>query len=308
MPLALPPLIVIVGTNASGKSSLGIVLASEFGGEIVSADSRQVYRGLDIGTGKVSAEERGQVPHHLLDVADPRDDFTLADYVRFATAAIDDIHRRGRLPFLVGGTGLYVSAIVENYRLPAAPPDPSLRRELEALNMAALRAELVEKDSVSAARIGPQDRVRTARALEIIRQTGQPLSQSQAKGPPRYDSLVLGLTWPRPILHRRIDDRVDRRLQEGMIAEVEGLLRSGVPPERLYRLGLEYGIICQHLCGAIPSESEMVATLKVAIHAFARRQMTWFRPKPYVRWLDSAGDYRAEARALIQEYLAGRKS
>ena len=219
---ALPKLIAVVGTNASGKSSLAISLARSLGGEVISADSRQVYRGLDLGSGKVTAQEMQGVPHHLLDVCDPGTFFTMADFQRLAYRAIDDVLARGRVPVLAGGTGLYVDAVCDGYVLSNIEPDLSYRRELERLPTPQLCAMLQAAAPGNA--IDPQNRNRVMRALEKLHDGDTLPAQKR----PRYDVLRLGVTWDRPTLCARIDERLARRVQQGMIEEVDGLLQAGV--------------------------------------------------------------------------------
>ena len=208
-----PKLIVIEGTNASGKSSLGISLAARFGGEIVSADSRQVYRRLDLGSGKVTPEEMNGVPHHLLDVRDPGEFFSMADFQRLAYEAIDGILARGAVPFLVGGTGLYVDAVADGYELSDISPDHDLRAHLETFDTPALYKMLKEK--LPDTEIDPRNRHRVMRALERLEAD----DYRPGKKSPRYELLKLGVTWPREILKQRIDERLERRLREGMVDE-----------------------------------------------------------------------------------------
>lgn len=303
-PPSLPPtLIVITGTNASGKSLLAIHLAQRFGGEIISADSRQIYKGLDLGAGKVDAAQRRLVPHHLLDVVGIDENFTLGNFLPLAHNAIEEIHDKGKIPFIVGGTGLYVTAIVENYSIPRVPPNPELRRQLEAMSSSELIELLRQRDPVAADRLDPNNTRRVIRALEVCIHTGRPFSHQLMRGTSKYRTLVLGLTWPRSDLYRMIDARVDSRLRDGMIDEVRGLLAKGIAPERLLALGLEYKIISQFLLGEIPSQEEMTTKLKFAIHRFARRQLSWFRRKSYVHWLDCTNDYKREAEHLIEAFL-----
>lgn len=291
-------LIAVVGTNASGKSGLGIALARHYGGEVVSADSRQVYRGLDLGSGKVTSEETEGVPHHLLDVCEPGTFFTMADFQRLAYAAIDDIHARGNLPFLVGGTGLYVDAVCEGYVLSNIEPDLAYRRELEQRSTEELWAMLEAVQPGSG--VDPRNRNRVMRRLEKLHDgdTGGVTRQ------PRYEVLKLGVTWDRPTLCRRIDERLARRMEQGMLQEVQGLLDAGVSEDFLYRLGLEYRYISQYLLGKGGSEEYMLEELKKAIKRFAKRQMTWFRRDQSIHWLDTRGDALQEAKALIDAFLA----
>ena len=290
-------LIAVVGTNASGKSGLGVALARRYGGEVVSADSRQVYRGLDLGSGKVTPEEIAGVPHHLLDVCEPGAFFTMADFQRLAYAAIEEIHSRGRLPFLVGGTGLYVDAVCDGYVLSNIEPDLSYRRELEKLETPALYALL--KAAAPDTAVDPQNRNRVMRQLEKLHD-GDTL---QPRREPRYDVLKLGVTWDRKTLCRRIDERLSRRLAQGMIEEVQGLLDAGVTEDFLYRLGLEYRYISQYLLGKGGTQAEMQEELGKAIKRFAKRQMTWFRRDPAIHWIDMRGDAEAQACALIDGFI-----
>jgi tRNA dimethylallyltransferase len=298
------PLIVIVGTTASGKSELGIRLALRLGGEIVSADSRQVYRGLDIGSGKVTREERRAVPHHLLDVADARQRFTVAEYQRLAFAAIDAIWTRGRRPLLVGGSGLYVRAVVDNPAYPNVPPRPDLRAQLERTPLAQLVAQLEAVDPLTARRIDQKNPRRVVRALEVSLASGRPFSAQQDHAPARVNALQLGLTWPRDDLRRRIRDRLQARLATGMLDETRELLAAGVPPERLLELGLEYRFLTRHLLGEL-SYAEMAAALEAAIAQFAKRQMTWFGRDPRIQWLEPERAVE-QAEMLAVEFLAGQ--
>ena len=292
----LPKLIVIEGTNASGKSSLGIALASRFGGEIVSADSRQVYERMDLGSGKVTPEEMQGVPHHLLDVRKPGEFFSMADFQRLAYEAIDGIIARGKVPFLVGGTGLYVDAVADGYELSDRAPDHSLRAHLETFDTPALYDMLKEK--LPDTEIDPRNRHRVMRTLErLAADDYRPTGKS-----PRYTLLKLGVTWPREILKQRIDERLEKRLNEGMVDEVKALLNEGVSEEFLTKLGLEYKYLTWYLTGKLPYE-QMVEELGNAIKKFAKRQMTWFRKDPRIIWLDMSADPIKEASDLIESFL-----
>ena len=272
----LPKMIVIEGTNASGKSSLGVQLAARFGGEIISADSRQVFSRLDLGSGKITREEMNGVPHHLLDVRKPGEFFSMADFQRLAYEAIDDILSRGKLPFLVGGTGLYVDAVADGYEL-----------------YEMLKQKLPDTD------IDPKNRHRVMRTLEKLEADDyRPAGKS-----PRYELLKLGVTWPREILKQRIDERLERRLQEGMVEEVRALLDEGVSEEFMVKLGLEYKYLTWYLTGKIGYE-QMKEELAAAIKKFAKRQMTWFRRDPRIIWLDMQKDPAAEAAGYIEKFLA----
>jgi tRNA dimethylallyltransferase len=294
-----------VGTTASGKSEIGIVLAERLNGEIVSADSRQVYRGLDIGSGKVTAEERARVPHHLLDVADVRERFTVSEYQQLAFTAIEDIAERGRLPILVGGTGLYVRAVVDNPAYPRVEPSRELRAELEAMPLEALVARLREVDPGAMATIDLRNPRRLVRALEVTLTSGVPFSAQQQLGAPRVQPLLLGVSWPAEELRRRIEARVDARLASApsMLDEVRDLLDQGVPAERLRELGLEYRFVTRHLLGELDLPA-MRRQLVTAIYQFSRRQLTWFRRDPRIVWLDPSQQMSAQAERHAREWLA----
>ncbi len=296
-------LIVVLGPTASGKSALGIALAQRFHGEIVSADSRQVYRGLDIGTAKVTAEERALVPHHLLDVADVQEIYTVSQFRQQAIAAINDIAARGLQPFLVGGSPHYIQAVVDNLDIPAVPPQSALRAELEARPLSELLAQLEELDTQSAAIIDRNNRRRVIRALEVCLTSGKPFSEQRRVAAPLYRSLLLGMQWPREELYRRIDRRVDERMQLGMVQEVRTLLDHGVSHERLEALGLEYRFISRWLRGEFPSEEAMAERLKFAIHDFTRRQLTWFRKDTRIVWIDGGNGAFERAEEWVREFL-----
>ncbi len=293
-------LVVILGTNASGKSDLGIRLAKHFGGEVVSADSRQVYRGLDLGTGKVTPAQAGAVKHHLIDVADVSEYFSLAQYQRAAYRAIDSIAQAGKLPLLVGGTGLYISAVVEGYELVDVPPNDPLRVELECLPLAQLVERLEKCDPQAASRIDQCNRRRLIRAIEIA-STGRANSAAH-KSSPRYDCLQLGLTWPREVLAARIEKRLRERLAHGMVDEVAGLRSQGVSDVRLDKLGLEYRFITRYLRGELGTLDNLRSQLGVAIRQFGKGQLTWFKRDHRIIWLDPFGDYFQEACNRIREW------
>ena len=290
-------LIVLCGTNASGKSGLGVTLAERFGGEIVSADSRQVFRGLDLGSGKITPEETRGVPHHLIDVCEPGEFFSMHDFQRLAYEAIDGIIGRGRLPFLVGGTGLYVASVTEGYVMSDSPPDLEYRDYLETFDTPRLYEMLVQ--AVPDVDVEPKNRNRVMRLLEKLHAGDDHVPHNR----PRYECLKLGVTWDRETLRARIDERLERRLDQGMIEEVRGLMDAGVSTEFLYKLGLEYRFIAQYLNGEISSRGEMVELLGTAIKQFAKRQMTWFRRDPRIHWLDMSADPVSEAAELIVQFI-----
>lgn len=293
-----PKLVVIEGTNASGKSGLGVALAAHYGGEVVSADSRQVFRGLDLGSGKITPEEMQGVRHHLIDIAEPNEFFSMHGFQRLAYEAVDDVRARGRMPFLVGGTGLYVASVTDGYVMSDTEPDLEYRAYLETMDTPKLYEMLRELRPEM--EIDEKNRNRVMRQLEKIHDG----DDHSAPNAPRYDCLKLGVTWPRPVLRARIDERLDRRLEQGMIEEVQGLLDRGASVEFLKKLGLEYRFITQYLIGEIPDRNEMVELLRTAIKQFAKRQTTWFRRDKDIQWLDMAGDPFAEACEKIDRFLA----
>lgn len=290
----------ILGTNASGKSDLAVAVARQFSGEVVSADSRQVYRGLDLGTGKLSAVQMRGVPHHLIDVAEVGTSFSLAHFQAQAYEAIDAIRARGRLPILAGGTGLYVRAVVAGYELVAAPPDAALRAALADTPTADLLALLAQKSPAAAGRVEPTNRRRIIRALEVQQHGVDDGLMRRAS--PRYDALQLGLTWPPAVLASRIEQRLAARLREGLIDEVRGLREAGHRDEVIDELGLEYRHVLRFLQGAYANESALATALATAIRQFAKRQIAWFRRDKGIHWLDTAGDYAAEARAQVAHF------
>ncbi len=303
------PLLVIAGPTASGKTGLALALAERLNGEIVSADSRQIYRGMDIGTAKPTPEERARVPHHLLDIIPPDASYTLAEYQADAQAAIAAIHARGRLPLLVGGTGLYIRAVVDNLAIPEVAPQWELRRELEAQaareGAAALHARLATLDPAGAARIDPNNLRRVIRALEVCLITGQPFSEQQGARPSPYHLLLLGLTCERTLLYQQADQRVDAMLAAGLVEEVRRLVAEGYDWKLPAMTSLGYGEIGLYLRGESTLEAA-VERLKLNTHGYIRRQYTWFRPDTRIQWLDSsAPDLAARALALIETWLAG---
>lgn len=293
----LPKVVAVVGTNASGKSALGIELAKKYDAEIISADSRQVFRGLDLGSGKVTPEETQGVPHHLIDVREPNEFFSMADFQCMAYQAIDDIRGRGRLPMIVGGTGLYVDSVLDGYLLSDKEPDLAYRAELEKLTTPQLYDMLLAlKPDVQ---VEKNNRNRVMRIIERIHDGDDATPGKQA----RFESLRLGVSWPREVLSRRIDERLERRLEQGMIEEVQRLMDGGATTEFLLGLGLEYRFITQYLIGEIPDRQAMLDKLAIAIKQFAKRQMTWFRRNPEIVWLDMSGDAFDQACTAIDAFL-----
>lgn len=299
----LPSLVIVLGPTTSGKSALGMALAQKFSGEIVSADSRQVYRCLDIGTAKVTPAERALVPHSLLDIVDPREVYTVSQFQRDAFAAIDAILARGHQPFLVGGSPHYIQAVVDSLDIPHVPPQPQLRAQLETRPLADLLAELETRDPQTAAVIDRGNPRRVIRALEVCIISGKPFSEQRGIAQPLYRCLLLGTHWPRAVLYQRIDARVDERMQQGMVQEVRDLLAQGVSAERLEALGLEYRFITRLLQGKFASEAEMVERLKYAIHDFTRRQLSWFRKDQRIVWIEGGERMEQEAERIVGEFL-----
>jgi len=301
------PLIVIVGPTAVGKTRLSLHLAQEFDGEIVSADSRQVYRGMDIGTAKPTLEERRRVSHHLIDVVAPDEAFTLAQYQELAYEAIDDILARGKRPFLVGGTGQYVRAVVEGWGIPRVLPNEELRaglyRQAKVEGAEALHARLREVDPAAAQRIDPCNVRRVVRALEVYLETGQPISELQRKKPPPYRILRIGLTMERQELYRRIDQRVDRMIEGGLVEEVRGLVEQGYSYDLPSMSGLGYQQIGMYLRGQVSLE-EAIQLIKHHTRRFVRHQYNWFRlDDEVIRWFDALSDPYGEIRELVASFL-----
>ncbi|MBK9712178.1 MAG: tRNA (adenosine(37)-N6)-dimethylallyltransferase MiaA [Kouleothrix sp.] len=295
------PLLAIVGPTAVGKTGLAIELARALGGEIVSADSRQVYRHMDIGTAKPTPAERAAAPHHLIDVVDPDEEFSLAVYQDLAAAAIADITGRGRLPLLVGGTGQYLAAVLEGWQIPRVAPQPELRADLERVaaehGPAALHDRLALVDPTAADGILPTNVRRVIRALEVHQITGRPISQQQAKQPPPYRVRALWLTLPADALYRRIDERVDGMVAAGLEQEVRGLLARGYGWELPAMSGLGYRELQPYVAGQ-STLGEAIQRLKFDTHAFARRQPNWFRRLPDVTQLP------ADSPSLVELALA----
>jgi tRNA dimethylallyltransferase len=299
-----PALVVILGPTASGKSALGIALALRFNGEIVSADSRQVYRGLDIGTAKVTPAERALVAHHLLDVADPQDTYTVSQFQHDAITAINAILTCGRQPFLVGGSPHYIQAVVDNLDIPHVPPQPALRAALEARPLPDLLAQLAELDAQSAATLDRNNPRRILRALEVCLVTGKPFSEQRRIHNPLYTPLILGIQWPREVLYKRVDMRIDERMQQGLVEEVENLLAGELTHERLEAMGLEYRFVSRWLRGEFIDKAEMVQRLKYATHDFVRRQLSWFRKDKRIQWLNGGEQMEQEADTFVSFFLS----
>ncbi len=292
-------LVVLAGPTAVGKTPVAVALAERVHGEIVCADSRTLYRGMDIGTDKPTARDRERVPHHLLDVARPDEVVTLAAYQHLALGAIAEIRRRDRLPLLVGGTGLYIRAVVDGLQIPPAAPDWSLRAALEAEERAggpgSLHGRLREVDPAAAVRIHPRNLRRIIRALEVHAVTGVPISvlQQSSTGPPpgaeEGSVAMIALTTDRVRLYERIHHRIDQHLAAGLVSEVRALVRAGYPKSLPALQGLGYKELIPHVEGSL-SLGEAKALLQRNTRRYAKRQLTWFRSDPRYRWLDVGAD------------------
>ena len=299
--------IVLAGPTATGKTDAALCLAERIGGEIINADSMQVYIGMDIGTAKPSAMERARVPFHLLDIASPDAQVTVAEWKRRAEAAITDIVARGRRPILCGGTGMYLRALLDNWSLAETPADAGVRaelqRELETVGAAELHGKLREVDPEAAARLHPNDGVRITRALEVFRVSGRTITAWQAQdkaGQVRRPAHLFGLDLPRAALNERIERRVDGMMAAGLVAETQGLLAAGYNQTHGPMRSLGYKEISEHLAGALERDAA-VALVKQNTRRYAKRQQTWFRAEVGLQWQDvSALTSDAVSEELIQ--------
>ncbi len=298
-------LVAIVGPTATGKSRLALDLCQNFNGEIISADSRQVYRYMDIGTAKPTKEEQASVPHHLIDVVDPDEDFSLALYQEKALKAFEDIRRKGRTPFLVGGSGLYIWALLEGWRIPPVPPDPALRQELETRarveGSETLYNELKKIDPAAAERIDPRNVRRVIRALEVCLQ-GTPFSRLKVKKP-FFDSVIIGLTTDRVTLYQRIDARVDSMIERGLVEEVKGLVARGYGFDLPSMSGLGYKQIGMYLQGKVDLQAA-IRQIKSDTHRFARHQYNWFRLNDRrINWFELGEDTVHAVHRFVQTFV-----
>lgn len=276
----LPPLLIVLGPTAIGKTRLALSLAEALKGEIIGADSRQIYRYMDIGTAKPTLAQRERVPHHLVDCIDPSATLTAAEFQDWAYQAIDAVHVRGRLPLLVGGTGQYLTAVAEGWSMPRVPPDPALRAQFETLaareGVYALHNRLVDVDIEAADRIHPNNVRRVIRALEVYHATGTPISVLQRKQAPPYRLRTLGLMMDREALYLRADQRVDAMMAAGFAEEVKNLLDRGYGRDLPSMSGLGYPELASHWLDGLPL-AEAVSRIKTSTHDFIRRQIVWFR-------------------------------
>jgi len=274
-------ILAIVGPTASGKSDLAVEIARQINGEIISTDSRQIYRGLDIGTGKITTKEMCGIPHHLLDIARPKRQISVVQYEKRATRAVQDILKRGKVPILCGGTGLYTDAILNNLSFPASKPNPTLRRTLSKFSPAKLFEQLKKLDPIRAETIEPTNPHRLIRAIEIATELGAvpPLVVPT----PRYNALIIGIAVTREKLAERIELRLHTRMRKGMLAEIRHLHEAGLSWKRMEELGLEYRFLAQFLQKKI-TRDEMLRDLATAIRHYAKRQMVWFKRNKAIKW------------------------
>ncbi|NQX48956.1 tRNA (adenosine(37)-N6)-dimethylallyltransferase MiaA [Paenibacillus tritici] len=304
--------LVLLGPTAVGKTRLSLELAEAHGAEIISGDSMQVYRGMDIGTAKITPAEMKGIPHHLIDIHDPQDAYSTAEFQEQGARLIEEISSRGKLPFIVGGTGLYIESLCYGFRFSEAVADEAFRSEQEAYaeehGAEALHARLAAVDPASAERLHPNDRRRIIRALEIQHQTNVPLSASlaaQNKESP-YDLCLIGLTMDRKILYKRIEDRIDQMLAEGLVAEVQRLLEHGYGRSLVSMQGLGYKEIAAYLEGETTLE-EAVVLLKRDTRRFAKRQLSWFRHMKEIQWVDTLESQNfSENFSKINGIIAGK--
>lgn len=310
-------ILVIVGPTASGKTRLAVELAKAHNGEVVSADSMQIYRRMDIGTAKPTAEEMDGIPHHMIDVADPEEDFSVARYVELASACVDDILSRGKLPIVAGGTGLYVDSLLSGRTFAAFSPESSLRRELEEelaeRGGEAMLAELAKVDPEAAARLHPNDHKRIVRALEVYHSTGKTISEHNRETqalPPRYEALTIGLNFQdRADLWERIDARVDQMAANGLEREVRELLSSGLSPACTAMQAIGYKEFVAAVEGTM-TWREAEELVKLRSRQYAKRQLTWFRRAPETHWLlweknPDFGSARQRSTELLREFGLG---
>lgn len=296
MPLQKPPLLVIAGPTASGKTSLSIALSHKLNGEVVAMDSMQIYKYMDIGTAKPTQVEREGIAHHMLDVADPKDPYTVADYVAQAKVCIQNILNKGKLPILTGGTGLYLKALTTTMDLGGVQSDPGIRQRLTALSQEdggidSLIAMLIKVDPITAGRLHRNDLRRIIRALEVYEITGRPFSMQQKDNLTEcpYSLCILGMMMDREVLYHRIEQRVDEMMQLGLYQEVERLISLGVPPEAQAMQGLGYKELLPVFYEKKPIH-QAVDDIKLGTRHYAKRQMTWFRRTEGIHWLNATGN------------------
>ncbi len=301
----LPDVLAVVGPTATGKTDVGMLLAEALGAEIISADCMAVYRGMDVGTAKPTPEQQRRVRFHLIDVCNPDEPFSVARFQQMALEAIRHIRQRGALPLVVGGTGLYVKALLDGFHIPPAPADEMFRQQLwqrvSRLGSAALHAQLQQVDPQAASRIHPHDAVRIIRALEVYHLTGRPISAWQQRQPPAEVGRVrrFGLTLPRDLLYRRINERVERMIAQGWLDEVRRLLEAGYDPHLPAMRSLGYAQLVQVAQGKLPLQ-EAIALIQRETRRFAKRQLTWFRADKQIEWVDASQGADQTARQILE--------
>jgi len=304
------PLIVILGPTAAGKTALSLSLAKKFNGEIISADSRLFYRGMDIGTAKPTKEEMQIVPHHLVDVAEPGERWSLGKFKRYTTAIIDEIHQRGRIPFLVGGTGQFIKAITQGWVIPEIQADERMREILtrwvdEEIGPEGLYDRLTVVDPLAAENILPGNVRRTIRAFEVIFKTGRRFSELRQREPVPYRILQIGLNRPREELDLRIEERVDAMIEQGFVEEVRSLLKNGISRDMPSMSAIGYQQLSAFIEGEISFE-EAVEEIKKVTKKFYRRQMTWFKLKDkQIHWFEMDEETGVRVDELINQFLYG---
>ena len=300
-------LIAIIGPTGVGKTAISLDLAQKFNGEIISADSRLFYRGMDIGTDKPDMVYRQLVPHHLIDIRDPDETVTLGQYLRLAADKIADVQSRQLIPFVVGGTGQYIKAILEGWRVPEVPPNEPLREELRKLGAAELYRWLSYLDPDISEVIDERNMRRTIRALEVILTKGQPMSMLQQKAPPNFNYLAIGLTLQRELLYKRIDDRVDSMMANGFLEEIINIRKEGYSRMLPSMSGLGYKQLWSYLCGE-ESLEQAVERIKFATHKYVRQQNTWFQlGDRSINWFDmNEESSKGKIEQLIEEWLSDK--
>lgn len=294
-----PKILIIVGPTASGKSDLAVSLAKKFNGEIISADSRQVYKGFNIGSGKITKKEMGGIKHHLLDVADPKRDYTVARFKRDARKSLKEILRQNKLPIIAGGTGLYIDALVYNTNLPPVPPNKTLRTKLEKKSAVDLYQSLRKIDPKRAKALGDKNKRKLIRAIEIASVLGK---VPKLKIENQYDVLWIGIKPDQNSLKEKINNRLISRLKKGMISEVRKLHESGISWKRLENFGLEYRYISYFLQGKI-SKEQMIEKLNTEIWRYSKRQMRWFKRNRDINWLKPSKKLDIEASKILEEFV-----
>ena len=304
-------LIVVLGPTAVGKTALSISLAKRFRSEVISGDSMLIYRHMNIGTAKPSAEEQDGVVHHLIDIIEPSESFDVTAFIEIARAKIHELNERGCVPILAGGTGLYIKALLEGYRFNVTPQNEAFRAEMEAVaaehGTEELHRRLANVQPETAARLHPNDTRRVIRALEVATFGGETVSQEKMDGNAcLYDAAVIGLTSERSLLYERINKRVDQMMADGLLEEVKGLLASGVSPDAQAMKGIGYKELVAYLSGSCTLE-EAVDEIKKGTRHFAKRQFTWYRKMPYIDWYEvETKEDLAEIEKEIAEKLTGK--